>query len=172
MVFWPGMSSEIQQYIESCDTRATHSDKQAAEPLVMHEVPGRPWQKVGTDLLSFEGRNYLITVDYYSNFLEIYFLKETLSEDVITKLKHHFARHGVQDTVISDGGPQYTSLKFKMFSEKWGFSHEMSSPGNSKANGAAEAVVKIAKRLLRKCRTSPIPWSTQPDKHTNRKSQN
>ena len=30
----------------------------------------------------------------------------------------------------------------------------MSSPGNSKANGAAEAAVKIAKRLLRKCRTA------------------
>ena len=58
------------------------------------------------------------------------------------------------DTVISDGGPQYTSHKFKMFSEKWGFSHEMSSPGNSKANGAAEATVKLAKRLLRKCRTA------------------
>ena len=68
LVFWPGMSSEIRQYIESYDTCATHSDKQAAEPLFMHEVHGRPWQKVGTDLLSFVGRNYLITVDYYSNF--------------------------------------------------------------------------------------------------------
>ena len=58
------------------------------------------------------------------------------------------------DTVISDGGPQYTSKKFKMFGEKWGFSHEMSSPGDSKAYGAAEAAVKIAKRLLRKCRTA------------------
>ena len=94
LVFWPGKSSKIRQYIESCDTCETHSDKQAAEPLFMHEVPGRPWQRVGTDLLSFEGRNYLITVDYYSNFFEIDFLKETLSEDVITKLKHHFARLG------------------------------------------------------------------------------
>ena len=58
------------------------------------------------------------------------------------------------DTVISDGGAQYTSHKFKMFSEKWRFSYEMSSPGNSKANGAAEAAVKIAKRLLRKYRTA------------------
>ena len=82
MVFWPGMS-KIRQYVESCDTCATHSDKQAAEPLFMHEVPGRPWQKGDTDL-SFEGRNYLIIVDYYSNFFDNDFLKETLSEDVIT----------------------------------------------------------------------------------------
>ena len=54
LVFWPGMSSEIRKYTESCDTCAIHNDKQAAEPLFMHEVPGRPWQKVGTYLLSFE----------------------------------------------------------------------------------------------------------------------
>ena len=66
-------------------------------------------------------------MDYYSNFFEIDFLKETLSEDVITKLKHHFARHGVPDTVISDGGPQYSSHKFKMSSEKLGFSQNLPS---------------------------------------------
>ena len=35
LVFWHGMWSEIRQYIESCDTCANHSDKQAAEPLSM-----------------------------------------------------------------------------------------------------------------------------------------
>ena len=78
------------------------------------------------------------------------------------------------DTVISDGGPQYTSHKFKMFSEKWGFSHEMSSPGNSKANGAAEAAVNIAKRLLRKCRTAheDLYLGLLNLRNTNRRSQN
>ena len=32
--------------------------------------------------------------------------------------------------------------------------HETSSPGNIQANGAAEAAVKIAKRLLRKCKAT------------------
>ena len=36
--------------------------------------------------------------------------------------------------------------------QQWGISHQTSYPGNSQANGAAEAAVKTAKRLLRKCK--------------------
>ena len=70
---------------------------------------------------------------------------------MITKLKHHFARHGIPDTVISDNGSQYSSSEFSRFAERWGFSYEPISPGNSKANGAAESAVKIANNLMNKC---------------------
>ena len=86
-----------------------------------------------------------MTVDCYSSFFEIDFLSDTSSESVISKLKHHFARHGIPDVVISDGGPQYSSSIFGKFSKTWNFKHEVTSPGNSKANGAAEAAVKSAK---------------------------
>ena len=66
-------------------------------------------------------------------------------------MKHHFARYGVPDTVVSDGGSQYTSTSFKHFSDSWQFKHVITSPGNSKANGAAEAAVKSVKKLMRKC---------------------
>ena len=151
VVYWPGMSSEVREYIESCDICASLADKQAQEPLLMHEVPSRPWERVGTDLFTIAGRSYLLTVDYFSNFFEVDHMTDTTSDSVITKMKHHFARHGIPDTVISDGGPQYTSREFKMFSDKWGFEHITSSPGNSQSNGCAEAHVKIAKRMMRRC---------------------
>ena len=93
-----------------------------------------------------------MTVDYFSNFYEIDFLADTLSENVIGKLKNHFARHGIPDTVISDNGPQFSSEAFRKFAEKWEFDHERISPGNSKANGAAEAAVKDAKKMMKRCR--------------------
>ena len=154
LVFWPGMSKEIRQYVETCDTCASHGTRQTAEPLSQHEVPGRPWEKVGTDIFSISGRSYLVTVDYFSLFFEVDYLTDTLSRTVITKLKHHFARHGIPDVLISDGGPQFSSEGFRIFSNSWGFKHTQSSPGNSQANGAAEAAVKTAKNMMRKCSTS------------------
>ncbi len=155
LIFWPQMSTDIRQYIEACDVCATFSSKQPEEDLHLRAAPERPWQTVGCDLFSIEGRNYLVTVDCYSNFFEVdYLIDSTTSEVVVTKLKHHFARHGIPDKFISDGGPQFSSERFKRFANQWGFVHDMSSPGNSKSNGSAEAAVKNAKNIMRKCRAS------------------
>ena len=100
IIFWPGMSSELRQFVESCSVCATYSDQQSPEPVSMHDVCHRPWEKAGTDLFTIHGRNYLVTVDYYSKFFEVDYLPETTSDMVITKLKHHFARHGIPDVVV------------------------------------------------------------------------
>ena len=151
LVYWPGMSSEIRQFVETCDACASYCAKQSPETLHLSPVPSRPFEKVGTDLFSVREKNYLITVDYYSHFFEIDYLPDISATTVITKLKHHFARHGIPDVVVSDCGTQFTSDIFRKFSREWHFAHEKSSPGNSKANGAAEATVKIAKNLMIKC---------------------
>ena len=46
---------------------------------------------------------------------EVDYLPETTSEYVITRLKHHFTRHGIPDAVISDNGPQYSFREFRNF---------------------------------------------------------
>lgn len=151
LVFWPGMSKEIRQFIEACDICSSLSYKQSPEPLILRDTPSRPWERVGSDLFSISGRDYLITVDYYSNYFEIDYLLNTSSATVINKLKHHFSRHGIPDSLVTDNGPQYNSADFKLFCKKWSIKHEPVSPGNSKSNGAAEASVKIAKNIMKKC---------------------
>ena len=119
-----------------------------------HDVPHWPWEKVGADLFELNNKDYLITVDYLSNFFEIYKLENTKASTVIRKLKSHFARYGTPDRVVSDNGPQFTSDKFEQFTKEWEFDHLTISPGNSKANGKAESAVKTAKRLMRKAADS------------------
>ena len=154
LIFWPGMSKEIRQYVESCDTCASNMCQQSPEPILLHDIPSLPWKKIGTDLFAIEGRNYLVTSDYFSNFIEVDYLPETSASTVISKLKHHFARHGIPDTVISDCGSQFTSDTFAKFSKDWNFRHIKSSPGHHNANGEAESAVKIVKRIFTKCRAN------------------
>ena len=153
-LFWPGMSDEIRKYVENCNTCSSFQSKQSPEPLFMRKVPDHPWQNVGTDIFTINSRNYLITVDYYSQYFEVDYLSDTTSDTVIHKLKSNFARFGSPQKLISDNGPQFTSSNFKQFCTSWNITHETISPGNSKSNGAAEAAVKIAKNLMRKCSMS------------------
>jgi len=50
VVYWPSMNQEITEYIEQCDICNTYAPKQQKEPLIVHDVPHRPWQKVGCDI--------------------------------------------------------------------------------------------------------------------------
>lgn len=109
---------------------------------------------MGTDLFLFDNKNYLIIVDYYSNFWEIDYLSDTKSTTVIKTLKAHFARQGIPYIVISDNGPLYASQEFRKFSRLWEFQHKTSSPGYPQSNGKAESAVKTAKRLMLKAKAA------------------
>lgn len=153
-LYWPNMSTELKQYISNCEICSQYQPAQTKETLMSHEVPSRPWAKIGTDLFTLDNRNYLITVDYMSNFWELDYLPDTESKTIIHKLKMHFARYGIPDQIVSDNGPQFASREFTKFASTWNFAHTPSSPGNSRANGKAESAVKTAKSLLRKAKDS------------------
>ena len=149
-MFWPGINVKIPEMVQQCSACLATRVYQQKEPLTSHEVPAKPWQKVGADLFHFKDNDYLIVVDYFSNFPEVALLKGTTSSTVITHMKSIFARHGIPEIVISDNGPQFASKEFAEFAAKLEFSHITSSPRYPKANGMAERAVQTIKKLLEK----------------------
>lgn len=156
-IFWPGMSNEIKEMIATCETCRKYETSNQKEPLMPQEVPSRPWQQVGVDLFELDQKQYMITVDYYSNFLEIDHLKSTTSTSIVLKLKNHFSRHGCPDRLICDIGPQFVSAKFLKFAKEWDFQQRTSSPGNSKGNG------KVGKIIQTLCKQSHYCYSYDVD---------
>ena len=116
-----------------------------------HKIPDTPWSKVGQDLFLLGKENYLVTVDFYSDYFELDLLKDTTAETVINATKSHFARHGIAD-MVTDNGPQYSSEQFATFSHEWEFQHTTSSPLHSQSNRKSESAVKIAKNLVKKAK--------------------
>ena len=158
--YWPGMNDEIRDFTGQCSTCNQLGQKQCKEPRVTHEIPNRPWSKVGMDLFSCLGKEYLITVDYYSDFWELDLLPANpTAASVITKCKINFSRHGIPKKVVSDSGSQFVSEEFANFAKEWEFSHKPTIPYYSRSNGIAEAAVKIAKTMLKKShRDKKDPW--------------
>ncbi|CAH8491041.1 unnamed protein product [Dicrocoelium dendriticum] len=152
LMFWPGMTSQIRDHVSNCLACRAHDVRQPKEPMMLREVPERPWQKVALDIFAHDGKNYLIAVDYFSDYFEIDALTSTSTQAVINKLRSQFARHGIPEEVVSDNGPQFNSAEFRSFSEKWDFLHRLTSPYHSQSNGKAESAVKEAKKLLTKAK--------------------
>eukprot|EP00731_Ephydatia_muelleri_P025251 Em0017g334a len=149
-VYWPNMAKDIEGMISKCRICEEDSPAQSKEKLQAHSLSQQPWGKVGTDLFEYKGQDYLVVVDYLSDFFEVSELAQVSAGAVIRVLKEQFARHGVPVIVQSDGGPQFVSREFSDFATEWGFTHTVSSPYHSSSNKKAESAVKIAKRLFRR----------------------
>ncbi|XP_014664331.1 PREDICTED: uncharacterized protein K02A2.6-like [Priapulus caudatus] len=153
-VYWPQMAQEITEWIQTCATCMEYSNAQPQLPLMSHEVPNRPWEKIGVDLMFLEGEEYLVTVCYRSNFWEVDRLYKSTAKSVINKLTNHFARYVIPDKMVSDNGPPFSSREFASFIKRLNIKHQTISPYNSKANGHVESAVKSAKKVMKKCRRS------------------
>ena len=68
-LYWPNMNDDIHRVVSNCDTCQQYQYKQQKEPLKQHKVPTTPWTKIGTDLFTLNGADYLVVVDSTSNFL-------------------------------------------------------------------------------------------------------
>ena len=77
-VWWLRMSEELEGVVRMCP-ECTKSQTPRAEPLVPTALPELPWQKVATDLFEWKKANYLLIVDYYSRWIEITKLEQTIS---------------------------------------------------------------------------------------------
>ena len=140
--------------MQSCAVCAKYSSAQQPQLMLPTEKPTRPLEIVGADMFTILGKNYLVTCYHYSGYFEVDLITSMTSAFLIKKLKAHFSRYGIPVKFLSDNGPQFLSEEFTRFTEKWKFTRVTSSPYYPKDHGTAEAVVKIAKTLLRKAAMS------------------
>ena len=143
------MASQIEDKVSKCQVCSQYQKAQAKEPMITSKIPDRPWAKIGVDLFEYNNTHYLLSVDYYSKWIEIAKLDNQSSKNTITYLQSQFSWYGIPNQLISDNGPQFISAEF---SKKYGFTHITSSPHYPQANGEAERAVQTVKNLLVKAK--------------------
>ena len=148
LYYWPNISNEIKQMVNTCEACQRNLPSQPAEPLQMSSS-SRAFAQVGTDLFEKGGQHYLVLVDRFSGFPLVHRLTALKTSTVTDRLLHWFQDWGFPQRLRSDGGPQFRG-PFEDFCAKHNIVHELTSPRHSQSNGLAEAAVANVKGLLEK----------------------
>ena len=122
-VYWPGISEDIRSTYHQCHICAKFARTQQRETLQSVETPQTAWEQLGLDIFSLRNTQYLLVIDYFSQFPVIKQLQSPHSVSVIKHLKDIFREIGVPRCIVSDGSTQFTSLEFKDFTKAWGIQH-------------------------------------------------
>lgn len=148
--FWPGMSNDIKNIVKQCTACKVFQNSQRHEPILFHEIPEHPWKKLGLDVFNFDNHNYLLTIDYYSKYVEVTPLNSLSSKELIKHCKNMFGRLGIPDCVVSDNGTNFSSREFEEFANLWNFKIITSSPRYPQSNGMVERHIQTVKNMLKK----------------------
>ena len=108
-IFWPNINKDIEARVQKCKVCQEGQNTRAKETLEPHEVLTRSLQVVGTDLLTWNGDEYLLMCDYYSKFPVIKKIPsgQSTGQTVVNLTKCVMSEQGVPEVIISDNGPQY-----------------------------------------------------------------
>lgn len=153
VLYWPNLSRDIEDYISKCQVCQLNRKSNQKESLINRELPSRVWQYLFSDFFEYNGKNFLLIVDAYSNWIEVTSTKTKTADDVINFCKNKFMQFGVPDKFYSDNVP-YNSNKFKTFAKEWDFELVFSSPHHHQSNGLAERYVGIVKDMLKKSKSN------------------
>ncbi|XP_033937726.1 uncharacterized protein [Pseudochaenichthys georgianus] len=152
IVYWPGMSGDIQDTRDGCADCNRNAPSQAATPPLPSSPPSTPFEAVFADFFDYGGRHYLVVGDRLSGWVEV--LSSTAgtalvgSAGLVQHLRSFFATFGVPEELSSNGGPEFKTSHTEDFLCLWHVKHRVSSVSFPQSNGRAEVAVKTAKRLL------------------------
>jgi len=114
--WWPGVTKEVKQYIERCDScqRNKNYIEQPADKLMPNLISEKPWTYILADFITklplAQGYDsILVVVDKLTKMVHfIPTTEKTLAEGLARLFRDNIWKlHGLPESIISDRGPQF-----------------------------------------------------------------
>jgi hypothetical protein len=122
-IWWPGIDADVERFVRDCQPCVVSGKSARPSPGPLHPVPlpSGPWRKLSLDIAGEfiaaprAHRYMLVAMDYFSKWPEATTCEYVTSTAVITFLTALFDRFGLVEEVVTDNGPQFTSIEFTSF---------------------------------------------------------
>ncbi|XP_048481264.1 uncharacterized protein K02A2.6-like isoform X1 [Plutella xylostella] len=148
--WWPNLDTEIDEISKNCIVCLQNS-KSPSKIQKPWPIPPSPWYRIHADFLGpFNNKMFLVVVDSYSKWPEVFEMSNITSGRTIEAFKHIFARYGFPVHLVTDNGRSFTSSEFRDFIKMAQIKHTFSAPYHPATNGAAERFVETFKSAITK----------------------
>ena len=153
------LDKDIEQLVKSCSHCQAVRNLPPMAPLHPWIWPAEPWKRIHIDFAGpFYGRSFLVVVDSYSKWPEIFQMKSTTTAATVLQLRKLFSAYGLPEQLVSNNGPQFSSAKFTEFLTKNGVKHIRSAPYHPSSNGAVERFIQTFKKSMRSGNHQGLPF--------------
>ena len=147
-VYWPGIDSDISDYISWCTICTKHKASPPAQPMLPRDIPDGPWQDITADYTTFKGHEYLIICDTFSKYLFVYKVMSKSAQSLCLHLLELILQYGPPMSLSTDSGPPFASNELADFLTHHRIAHHTSSPHFPRSNGFIERQVRTIKTAL------------------------
>ncbi|KHN83739.1 Uncharacterized protein K02A2.6, partial [Toxocara canis] len=111
----------------------------------------KPWQRIHVDYAGpFTGHKFLVTVDAYSKYPEIFRMASTTLLATTRTLRRLSAHYGLPETLVTDNRTQFSSYDLQQFCTSNRICHIFSPFYHPQSNGQEERFVDTFKRTMHK----------------------
>ena len=157
-VWFPRINQMVEETVKNCLPCQVGTPVNVKEPLIMSDLPTRPFEETSIDFATVEGELVLLLIDDYSRYPIIEPVSSTSASCVIPKLDQMFAMFGTPDVLRSDNGPPFNGNDFERFSKIMGFRHRRVTPRWPQGNAEVERMVQTLKKYVKTAKAEGSPW--------------
>ena len=149
-VWWPNIEADIERCCKQCKPCAETAPNQP-QNLSTWPVPDKPWQRQHIDFAGPFMNMWLVVMDAHSKWTHVIKLnKYPTAETTTSTLDDLFTLWGPPETIVSDNGPQFTSVVFAEWCKRHTITHLASAPFHPPSNGEAERLVGVFKQAMKR----------------------
>ena len=162
-VWFPGVDEAVKNIVSCCVPCKANTDTKPRAPLIMTELPSRPWANICSDFYGpLPSGHYLMAIlDEYTRFPEVEIIKSLSAKTVIPCMDKVFSSRGIPEKVKTDNGPPFQSEEFSNFARELGFLHRKVTPYWPEANGQAENFMKNLGKTVKSAQLEGKPWKQE-----------
>ena len=154
--WWYGLTADVADVVSRCRLCDQANAAGQARPAELQPLPIKgPFYRWGIDLAgelpkTADGNCYvMVAIEHFSKHIELYSIPDKSAATTTRCLLDLICRYGAPAEIVTDQGTEFLG-SFEQLLAKCFIDHRTTSSNHPAANGAAERIVQVVKRALRK----------------------